>query len=55
MLQLVFQWRYDVPISDGNMVLKVSPQSVKSQLPMENSGRAGTETFDIADGATSSA
>jgi dihydrofolate reductase len=51
----LFKWYFsgdtDIPISDGNMVLKVSPQSaeiLKEALATYGAGVWGRRTFDIA-------
>ena len=53
----LFNWYFsgdtEVPISDGNMVLKVSPQSaklLKEEMANYGAGVWGRKTFDIAHG-----
>jgi hypothetical protein len=53
----LFKWYFsgdtEIPISDGNMVLKVSPQSaeiLKEALGTYGAGVWGRRTFDIAHG-----
>lgn len=53
----LFRWYFsgdtEIPISDGNMVLKVSPQSaeiLKTALATYGAGVWGRRTFDIAKG-----
>lgn len=53
----LFEWYFngnvDVPISDGNLVLKVSPQSaevLKAEIGSHGAGVWGRKTFDIAGG-----
>ncbi len=53
----LFKWYFggntEIPISDGNMVLKVSPQSaelIKEAIGKQGAGVWGRRTFDIAHG-----